>query len=198
MAEEADSMDDQFLGRRVRELRKLRQMTTRELGRLAGISSGYVSQIENGQANASLQVIRAIAESFGVPWIELFSESPKRAIVLRKGERPHLYSGGGAHHYGLTRPPLGNVEAFISTYDPDAGVGDANYTHGDSQEICLVLRGRFRFHLDDQEFILEEGDSIDFRTSTPHMIVNIGDEVGEALWIVSPPSDPSWRDERPE
>lgn len=186
-------MDDEFLGQRVRELRKLRQMSTRDLGRKAGISAGYVSQIENGQANASLQVVRAIAESFGIPWVELFSEAPKRAIVLRKNERPHLHSSKGTHHYGVIRPPLTNVEVLISKYDPGAGEGGENYTHGDSQEICLVLKGRFRFHLDDQEFVLEEGDSIDIRTSTPHMIVNIGDEVGEALWIVTPPSDPNWR-----
>ncbi len=191
-------MNDEFLGRRVRELRKFRQMTTRDLGRSAGISSGYVSQIENGQANASLQVIRAIAKSFGIPWVELFSDSPHKAIVLRKSERPHLYSGEGTHHYGITRPPLGNVEVFVSTYEVGSGVGDENYTHGDSQEICIVQRGRFRFHLDEQEFLLEEGDSIEYRTSTPHMIVNIGDEVGEALWIVAPPSDPNWREERSE
>ncbi|MCK2034908.1 XRE family transcriptional regulator [Microbacterium sp. SSW1-49] len=181
-------MDDSNLGARVRELRTLRQMSTRELARRASISAGYVSQIENGQANTSLDVVRRIAAAVGIPWTELFSAQPAVGTVLRRGERPMLSSGNSVRHFSITQPPLGNVEVLTSEYEPGHGEGGENYTHGDSQEVCVILRGKFRFNLGDQEFILEPGDSIDYRTSTPHSIVNVGDSVGEALWVVTPPS----------
>ena len=37
-------------------------------------------------------------------------------------------------------------------------------------------------------FELEHGDSIDYRSSTPHRVVNTGPERAEVLWIISPPS----------
>lgn len=51
-----------------------------------------------------------------------------------------------------------------------------------------MLRGRMQLHLGTEVFLLEEGDSIDYRSSVPHRVVNVGDEPAEALWIISPPS----------
>lgn len=184
--------DNENFGRRVKELRLLRQMSTRDLAKRAEISAGYVSQIENGQANASLQVVRSIANAFGVQWLELFSTTPLQGTILRRNDRPRLFTNGSVRHYGITQPPVGNVEVLVSEYEPGVSVGDENYTHGDSQEICIILKGRFEFRLADSTQVLEAGDSIEYRTSTPHMIVNIGDEIGEALWIVTPPSDLPW------
>lgn len=182
-------MDESNIGDRVRELRVLRQMSTRELARRASISAGYVSQIENGQAHASLDVVRRIAAAFGVQWMELFSAQQALGTVLRRAERPMLSVGNSVRHFSITQPPLGNVEVLVSEYQPGHGEGGENYTHGDSQEVCVILRGRFRFRLGEEEFILETGDSIDYRTSTPHSIVNVDDAVGEALWVVTPPSE---------
>jgi transcriptional regulator with XRE-family HTH domain len=189
LSTERIAVDDSNLGARVRELRMLRQMSTRELARRASISAGYVSQIENGQANTSLDVVRRIAAAFGVPWTELFSAQPALGTVLRRAERPMLAAGNSVRHFRITQPPLGNVEVLVSEYEPGHGEGSESYTHGDSQEVCVILRGRFRFHLGDQDYILETGDSLDYRSSTPHSIVNIGDAPGEALWVVTPPSD---------
>lgn len=183
-----DEPDGITLGRRVKELRTLRKISTRELANRAGVSAGYISQIETGKANASLQTVRAIAEAFGVQWTELFEARPRHGQVLRKADRPKLTSTSTVQHYGITKPPVTDVEVLVSEYEPGDAVGDENYTHGDSHEIVVILKGRFLFRLLDQEFELNEGDSLDYRTSTPHMITNIGDTVGEALWVVTPPS----------
>jgi DNA-binding XRE family transcriptional regulator len=176
------------LGRRVKELRTLRKISTRDLAGRAGVSAGYISQIETGKANASLQTVRAIADAFGVQWIELFEAQPRHGEILRKADRPKLSATTTVRHFGITKPPVTDVEVLVSEYEPGMAVGDENYTHGDSHEIVVILKGTFLFRLLDQEFELHEGDSLDYRTSTPHMITNIGDTAGEALWVVTPPS----------
>ena len=35
---------------------------------------------------------------------------------------------------------------------------------------------------------LREGDSIDYRSSSPHRVTNAGEETAEVMWIISPPS----------
>lgn len=186
--------DAASLGARVRELRGITGISMRELAARAGVSAGYVSQIENGQANASLTVVRAIAAAFGITWLELFQPGPSHGRVLRRADRPRLFSDGSVVHYGITQPPIGNVEVLVSEYAPGEGAGDDTYTHGDSQEICLVVRGRLRFVIGGEEHVLDAGDSVEYRTSTPHSLVNIGDDVAEAVWVVTPPSVPGWKD----
>ncbi|WP_129336531.1 helix-turn-helix domain-containing protein [Cellulomonas endophytica] len=187
---EATATQIDALGARVRELRGLKGMSMRTLAARAGVSAGYVSQIENGQATPSLQVVRALADAFGITWLELFEATPRTGRVLRKEDRPRLFSSAAVRHFGITQPPIGNVEVIVSEYAPGEGVGDANYTHGDSQEICLVLHGRLRFTVGGTEHVLEAGDSIEYRTDVPHSLVNDGDETAEAVWVVTPPSVP--------
>jgi mannose-6-phosphate isomerase-like protein (cupin superfamily) len=51
-----------------------------------------------------------------------------------------------------------------------------------------VLSGTVELELGGELFELEEGDSVDYRSSTPHRVVNTGQERAEVLWIISPPS----------
>jgi len=62
------------------------------------------------------------------------------------------------------------------------------YTHGDSEELVVVLSGRIQLQLGEQLFELEQGDSIDYRSSIPHRVVNVGNADAKAMWIISPPS----------
>ncbi|MCL3859834.1 helix-turn-helix domain-containing protein [Actinotalea sp. K2] len=185
--------DNAALGQRVRSLRAITGMSMRDLASRAGVSAGYVSQIENGQANPSLAVIRSIAESFGVTWLELFQPAPRHGRVLRREDRPRLFSDGNVAHYGITQPPIGNVEVIVTEYAPGQGAGDEDYTHGDSQEICLVIRGSLQFTVDGETSTLAAGDSIEYRTSVPHRLINLGDDTAEAVWVVTPPSSPITR-----
>src|ERR1700722_7770643 len=54
------------LGERVRELRARRGMTRRSLARESGVSERYLAQLEAGQGNPSILVIRHLARAFGI------------------------------------------------------------------------------------------------------------------------------------
>ncbi len=55
------------MGDRVRELRARRGMTRRMLARDSGVSERYLAQVESGQANPTITVIRALARAFDIP-----------------------------------------------------------------------------------------------------------------------------------
>ena len=63
------------LGERVRELRARRGMTRRSLARESGVSERYLAQLEAGQGNASILVIRHLARAFGILPEALVAES---------------------------------------------------------------------------------------------------------------------------
>jgi mannose-6-phosphate isomerase-like protein (cupin superfamily) len=160
----------------------------RELASRAGVSVSYISQIEAGTANVSVVMLRKLAGVFGIEWIEFYQDMPASRGVLKKADRPSFDPGGGQRHYAITRRPLLDVEVGVVEYEPGAFIGGDDYTHDDSHEIFLVLKGRFTFRLDGEEFDLQEGDSVDFRSSIPHMVRSVGPEVGEGLWITAPPT----------
>jgi XRE family aerobic/anaerobic benzoate catabolism transcriptional regulator len=55
------------VGERVRALRREQKMTRRDLASATSISERYLGQLENGQANASLQILHRVASEFGMP-----------------------------------------------------------------------------------------------------------------------------------
>jgi len=54
------------LGRRVRHMRALRGMSRKVLARVSGISERYIAQLEGGQGNVSIKLLRRAAAAMGV------------------------------------------------------------------------------------------------------------------------------------
>ncbi|MBV8299138.1 MAG: helix-turn-helix transcriptional regulator [Candidatus Eremiobacteraeota bacterium] len=64
------------LGDRVRELRARRGMTRKILAKDSGVSERYLAQLETGQGNASLAILRRIARALDVPLHALIADAP--------------------------------------------------------------------------------------------------------------------------
>ncbi len=67
-------------GKRLRALRTAGSVTQEELGRRASLTQKYLSMVENGHVNPSLDVIHRIAAALGVAVTALFdAEKPARS-----------------------------------------------------------------------------------------------------------------------
>ncbi len=62
------------LGERVRRLRAIRGMTRKELARSAGVSERHLANLEHGSGNASILVLRQIAQAFNCVLAELLGD----------------------------------------------------------------------------------------------------------------------------
>jgi len=67
------SVNFKLIGRRVREVRSERGMSQQELAARCKTSAQYLSQIENGRKQASLQVLVAVAEVLEISLNELLT-----------------------------------------------------------------------------------------------------------------------------
>ena len=177
------------VGERLRVLRNLRRCTLREVAERAGLSESFLSQVERGRASASIASLRRIADALGVSIADLFEPGgPTQPRVLRREDRPTLAFGILGRKMLLTPRPLHQLEVFVGELDPGGSTGAEQYAHGDSEELFVVLHGTVLVELGDDLHELEPGDSIDYRSSTPHRISNAGEELAEVMWIISPPS----------
>src|SRR5262245_10081790 len=74
------------MGRRVRESRERRGMSRRALAEAAEISERYLAQLEAGEGNASVVLLRRVAAALGMSLIELVgeNESPVEQRLIRR------------------------------------------------------------------------------------------------------------------
>jgi transcriptional regulator with XRE-family HTH domain len=178
------------VGDRLRAIRRRRHATLKTVADRAELSESFLSQVERGRANASVASLRRIAAALGVNVADLFEPngSTSRPRVLRREARPNLTFGTLGQKYMLTPRPLEHLQVIIGEFDAGGSTGDEPYTHGDSEELLVVLAGIVSLQLGTEMFELATGDSIDYRSSTPHRLTNIGGDPAEVMWIISPPS----------
>jgi XRE family aerobic/anaerobic benzoate catabolism transcriptional regulator len=113
------------IGQLVRLGRAKRGITRRKLAEESGISERYLAQIESGQGNPSVVVLKAIAEAIDVPVIELLPRTTARSAAL------------SAIHDLLARVPLGELSSIGAMIE-----GRVVYASDRARRIALVgLRG---------------------------------------------------------
>src|SRR6266481_1608731 len=80
-----------FLGKRVRQLRSLRAMTRKTVAREADVSERHLAQLEAGEGNVSIVLLRRIAGALNVSLVELFApeveEPGEKQLIQRFLER---------------------------------------------------------------------------------------------------------------
>src|SRR3954464_16078978 len=78
--EEADFLH--LLGERIRDTRARRGMTRKILARDSQVSERYLAQLESGQGNISIILLRQVAQAMGLPLADLVREGPDRSVEL--------------------------------------------------------------------------------------------------------------------
>jgi transcriptional regulator with XRE-family HTH domain len=176
------------LGAALRSARARRRLTLRQLADATGLSESFLSQFERGLTQGSVASLRRIAEALGVSLANLFDKhGGAGARVLRTSARPAITFGHHAVKQLLTPHSPEHIEVFSVKFELGGSTGDSQYTHGDSDEFLLVQSGSVKLELSKDVFLLEEGDSIVFRSSVPHRVVNVSPGASTVLWVISPP-----------
>ena len=106
-------LKQEVIGRHVGRLRRRAGLTTRALGRRAGFSASFISQLESGQVSPSISSMQKIAAALGVSLGEFFTAAGEGAsgTIVRKGQRTRFASGWShsalesAGRAGTSKPP---------------------------------------------------------------------------------------------
>ena len=70
----------QRLGEKVRTMRSRRGMSRKVLARHSDVSERYLAQLEAGEGNGSIQLLRRIADAMSVPVADLVDDRPERPL----------------------------------------------------------------------------------------------------------------------
>jgi len=186
------------LGSEIRQMRKARQLTLKNLASLAGISVSHISAIERGATNPSLNVIKDIASALKIDpnWFFVRRSGKgimERAFVVRKQNRRNLNMlyNEDADSIGLTDELLsssvgGNLFMGMATFKPHSSREKHKLYQHDGEQHGLVVKGKIELQINDEVIKLEEGDSYSLPTHLIHKANNMTDQPAQLIWVISP------------
>lgn len=67
------------LGKRLKQIRELKGLTQENLEELSGINARYLSALERGQKNVTIQILERLAKSLNIEILDLFYFESKDA-----------------------------------------------------------------------------------------------------------------------
>jgi transcriptional regulator with XRE-family HTH domain len=184
-------MDDVSLGEAVRQARKRRGFSLQTVADGVGISTGLLSQIERGISSPSIRNLRAVCDVIGIPFLSLFAEtdsaSREAGIIVREGRRRSVDFGDkGMVKSFLTAHDKGALQVMEIVLAPGGSSGEESYAH-EGEECGVVLSGKLELCVEDDRFVLGEGDAFHFESRRPHRFRNLGNEQSRVIWVTTPP-----------
>lgn len=181
-------MSTDEIGHRIRAARTESGLSLRDLAATAGLSPGFVSQVERGLTDPSMESLRRIAATLHVPLFDLFQDgSGSGPAVVRAGSRVSIRSPQGGVTYSRITPGAGRLEVLEGHLEP-GGMSSADPWSHPSEECVVVQQGRLVVEIDGQRHTLESGDSCSFNSRLPHRYLNEGEAAVSFLLAITPPS----------
>ncbi len=190
-------------GSEVRQLRRAREMTLKAISEASGISVSYLSAIERGASNPSIDVVQRIAKALSVSPAWFFSRRPgkgpnEQAFVVRRQNRRNLnvLYGETVEEAGYSDALLsssigGNIFMGIADYEPQSDKPqDQLYQHG-GELHGYILQGELELVIGEEVITMRQGDSYSFPASVIHTIRNVTDQPARLIWANGPVIIPS-------
>ena len=178
-------------GEKLRRVREHKGYTLKTVAKAAGVSESLVSQIERNHVSPAIDTLLALAEVLDINLEFLFDEyRRKRPVhIIRKDERPVIHEDSITYEQILRPEGYDDskaVESYIIKIPAHAHTHRGYYGHL-GHDFGIIIKGTALLTYENKEYVLNEGDSISFPSSCPHVLENPGDTELEAIWGVTPP-----------
>jgi transcriptional regulator with XRE-family HTH domain len=175
------------IGERIKNLRELSNLTQEELAERAGLTKGFISQIERDLTSISLdsflQILGAMDENIS----DFFRESSAEKIVYRETDRVAIEKEK-IQRFELLVPGSTNrrLEPILLTLRKGQ-VTPKERPH-EGEEFGFVLRGKVILRFGKEALKLKRGECFYLSAEKEHWIQNTSSKEAVLLWISSPPS----------
>lgn len=183
-------MDSQIagIGRRLRELRTILEISEPEMARITGTSEQDYRDHEEGKVDFSFTFLYRCAERFGVDMSALVTgETPKLSsyhLNRRGGGMPIRRRAGFEYLHLASLLKNRGADPFLVKAPPQPeNQVIALSTHA-GEEFDYILKGTLKVQFEDKVEIMRPGDSVLYNSSLPHGMIAIGDEPCEFLAVV--------------
>ncbi|MCL1828998.1 MAG: AMP-binding protein [Oscillospiraceae bacterium] len=167
---------------RIRELREISGFSQDEMAKKIEMPTDLYLSYENGAEDLPFSFIHRCAHIFGVDITELLEGSSAKLLsysVTRKGGGKLTAKEDGIEIKNIApffRNKLAEPYWVRYSFSPELQNKPVHLTKHEGQEFDLVLSGMLKVQVGEHTEILEPGDTIFYKSSTPHGMIAVGGE----------------------
>lgn len=172
------------IGRRIRELRVMRQITLQQLGEMTNLTPSMLSLVERGKVSPSIGSLIAIAHALGAAITDLvmLPSDDESEVVIRWGSQPVVETAEKLLRSILRQDRRHGLLISVADYRPSTGSSVLPRAH-EGFEHGFVLEGELTVELEGKSYKVGPRDLISYRSTKLHRIWNYGDVTATALWF---------------
>ncbi|MFF7107312.1 helix-turn-helix domain-containing protein [Pseudomonas sichuanensis] len=185
-------LDRDEVGARLRQVRKARQMTLKQLSELSGVPVSTLSKMELAQVSVSYEKLAAAARALNLDIAQLFRASgpasaPQPAtVVVDSLAEVAGYSTGTYDYYPIAGafPERRMTPAYARIIARERGQFDDFIRHP-GQEFAMVLSGRVRIEFETGEAVsIGPQQTAYFDSQVGHIYLSESEDGGDAQVMV--------------
>ncbi len=172
-----------LIGKRIREMRKIRAMTLQQLAESSGISASMLSLVERGLASPSIGSLIVVTEALGKSMSELLAtDDHSLALVVRGSEVQPVRTLENVVRRLMKEDRNNGISIAVNEYAPKSASNDAPISH-DGYEYGLLIAGTLTIEVDGVSHVIKAGDLISYSSRRPHRIWNHSNSVARTVWV---------------
>ena len=164
---------------RIREMRRITGFTEKEMAEKTGVTEAEYRSYETGTVDLPFTFLHKCSLAFGLELTDLLEgQSAKLSSysVTRRGCGLITAAEDGItirNMAALFRQKLATPYWVTYQYSKELQSQPIHTTTHDGQEFDLVVKGTLRVRVGEHEEVLHEGDSIFYKSSTPHGMIAV-------------------------
>ncbi len=183
------------VGLRLKEVRRERTMTLKQVAESSGMSPTHISEIERGKTSPTVGALRKIAGALGKETAFFVEDRPlPRVSVVKKEDRETVLTEGSGEAFVMGKAltcgiPAGRIN--LLQLDATDGLETIHHKH-DGEEALIVVSGQITVKVGDDEFVVNCGDCLHFAAGVEHRITFTGEGKTRALQVLVSPGAIRW------
>jgi transcriptional regulator with XRE-family HTH domain len=177
------------IGKKIKEFRKARNFTIKELSERAECTPSLISQLEHGKTDPSISMLKRIADVLQVNIVDFFMKDVNHEdVVTHVNDRVDIQlKRWDARIQSLVRNVTNKkMQPFYTVIKPGGG-SHGMYSH-EGEEFGFVIKGRLTLMLNDRTYTINKNESFYTSSKIPHDWGNNGKEDVVIIWVITPPT----------
>jgi len=179
-------VDEASIGERIKMLRQAKSLTQEELATRAGLTKGFISQVERNLTSLSVESLIGILDALDEKPSNFFNGAFDEKIVFRFRDRVEL-EREDVKRFQILVPAAQNRLMDPALLELDVGERTPEEEPHEGEEFGFVLAGGVEVLLGGKPHRVKRGECFYFKATKRHCIANRQKKKSVVLWVSSPP-----------
>lgn len=174
------------IGKKIKRLRILCNLTQKELADRCELTKGYISQLENDLTSPSIATLVDILSALGTDLKQFFDDEVQEKIVFSENDFIEKISEESTLNWLVPNAQKNNMEPVMM--ELNAGFSTPEDMPHEGEEFGFVLSGEIEINLGKNKHVCKKGESFYFTADRIHYVKNQKQKTARFIWISSPPN----------